>query len=430
MEALILLIAPLLEVLLAPVIAMAGAILGLLVELVFWLLALIFGGAWEARRQARKRAGDSAAKPWVSRKVLHWSAGILLGLGVLGLMATWVFFDPILRYGLARAEEKTGVEINYDAARGNLLAGRVALEGVTMRRAKGSGLDFDLSARQAEVNVALLTLLDGEVRIEHARVEGVRGRLDLPEKKEGNAGDVERREKRAFRIDDLGVKDVALNIVPRGQEGYPLMIAQAEVMPLRSRTALFDLLFRSNLQAEVAGQPLSVATKRITENGRETHWRFVNVEAAKLSQVMPRAPLTWLEDGRVTVTVDDRWSLSEDWIEMDWRVAFEGIEVSLPEGLPPMEAVVAKAFQKGVQAKGGNAAFRYKIELDQEQIALARDGDLEGFWKVLLTGFVKDSAKGAVLRSGEAAEEPAAESEKKGGVKGAVGKIKDLLKRD
>ncbi|MEZ5716478.1 MAG: hypothetical protein R3D85_15820 [Paracoccaceae bacterium] len=94
MEALLILFAPLIEIVMMPVLALAGALLGAAVELVFWLLALIFGGAWAQRRDRRKRrgggvgAGDLARtgpkRPLIPRRLLHWGAGALVLLGARG----------------------------------------------------------------------------------------------------------------------------------------------------------------------------------------------------------------------------------------------------------------------------------------------------------------------------------------------------------
>ena len=198
-------------------------------------------------------------------------------------------------------------------------------------------------------------------------------------------------------------------------------MTRAEVAPFRSDQALFDLLFRSNMQAEIAGQALSVETRRVTTNGRETFWRFSDVEAEKLKLLVPKAPLTWLSAGRVSVTVDDRWSLDEDWIEMDWRLVFDGVGVEVPKNAGPGEKGLAAGFGKLVAARGGNAEFHYRVDLDQRDIAVARSGDLTGFWDVV--------AGQLIGRAGTPEARDAAEKAD-GKVKGTLGRLKGLLKRD
>ena len=416
MEALLILFAPLIQICLAPVIALLGAVLSVVVE----LAALIFAILYELVTGKKRARGEAnPRKPLIPRKWLHWSAGGLLALGVLGIVASFLFFDPILRWGLARAEAKTGVEIRYERSAGNLLAGKVALDGITMRRAAETGLTFDIVAERVAVDVALASLLWGEAEIRRAEVTGIRGYVTPPE---GDKDKPKRKKKpRDFTVDDIRIDDVALDVRPRGREAYPFVIEAANVAPFDSRMALFSLLFRSNMRAEIAGQDLSVETREITEFGRETFWRFEDIEADRLKLLVPKAPLTWLEGGRVNVRVDDRWSLEEDWIEMDWHLVFESVEVAVPEGAGLREKALAKGFSEIVAAKGGDAEFHYKLNLDQKEIAVAKSGDLSGFGDIVAGQLIGRADTEEAKDAAEAAD---------GKVKGALERMKGLLRRD
>ncbi|MDQ2090688.1 hypothetical protein [Marimonas arenosa] len=424
MEALLILFAPLLEILMVPVVAVAGAVFSFVGEVLIALFGLLFELLGRKRRKKLRSADEAGAgpaparKPLIPRKLVHWSAGIVFAIGLAGIAASYLFFDPILRWGLNRAEAKSGVEITYERSAGNLLTGELALDGIRMRRQAGAGLEFDVTAERVALDVVLTSLL-AEPRIEQAEVVGVRGFVTPPERN-GKTPDKRRSKRRAFIADAIRVEDVALEVRPRGTATYPFVVTRAEVVPFRSETALFDLLFRSNMQAQVAGQSLSVETRAITDYGRETFWRFEAVEADKLKLLVPRAPLTWLNGGTVSARVDDRWSLEEDWIEMDWRLAFEGLEVTAPAGAGLRETALAKGFGKIVAAKGGDAEFHYRLNLDQKQIAVARSGDLSGFWDI-----VADQLIGRATT--DEAKDAAGQSD--GKVKGALERMKGLLRR-
>lgn len=387
MEALLILFAPLIEIMLVPVVAIGGAVFSFALELVAGLVAAFAG---TPRRKRAKRqdgpADDARARVRSGRRYLHWGAGALLVTGLAGVAASLLFFDQILRFGLDRAEAKSGVVITYERARGNLLQGRVVLSGLHMHRAGDWGLAFDVRAEQVALDVVLTSLL-GEPVIETARVIGARGFVTPPARGD-RPPDAARR---AFRVGSISIERVALDIRPRTGAAYPLAIERAEMVPFHSRTALFDLLFRSNLEAEIAGQHLSVETARITEYGRETHWRFENADAASLATLVPRAPLTWLEAGTLSARVDDRWSLSQDWIEMDWDLTLQGIEVTAPHGAGLREKALVAGFARFMAAKGGNAEFHYTLSLDQNDIATARAGDLAGFWDIIAGQLVKSA---------------------------------------
>ena len=56
-------------------------------------------------------------------------------------------------------------------------------------------------------------------------------------------------------------------------------------------------------------------------------------------------------------------------------------------------------FGKLVAAKGGDAEFHYRLNLDQRQIAVARSGDLSGFWDIVADQLIGRAATpGLALR--------------------------------
>ena len=272
MEALLFIFAEILFACLAPLLAALGALVAALFEVVAGLLGLAFGGS-AVKKRPPKKAGTatSSAAQKARRKVLHWIAGTVGGLGALGVLASVVFFEPILGSILQRAGDKAGISVAYEKAEGSFLTGRVQLSGLTMARSSDAGLAFDIAAREVEADVVLSSLIFGEPRLQLARVEGVSGFVTPPEPKEGPR---EKKARRAFRADLVQASDVSVEVRPREGEAYDLAIDSAEVAPFRSRLALFDLLFRSTLEAQVADQPLFVSTRVISENGRETIWSF------------------------------------------------------------------------------------------------------------------------------------------------------------
>lgn len=424
LEALIFIFAEILFACMAPVFALCGLVFGALLE----LLAAVFGGIFTVGAEGRRGKpvkGKAARKPLIPRRVIHWGAGIMAGIGVLGVVASFVLFQPLLRYVMTTAAEKAGMRVTYDSAEGMLLAGDVTLRGIHLTRPDEMGLGFDLRVAMARADVDVWSLLRDLPVIELAQVEGVTGHVSPPEP--DKAGKRPHKERRPFRVELMRAARVDVEVRPKTGPAYALVIPEAEVAPFGSRTALFDLLFRSNMQAEVAGQPLRVETRSITEFGRETFWLFEDIEAAKLQILVPRAPLTWLDSGTVTLQVEDRWSLSDDWIDMDWQFGFEELDVRVPPGVGATEKVLGGVFAKAVAATGGSGEFRYRLDLDREDIAAMRAGDLNRFWDVVLSGIVK----GKTAKT----EAPGAETEggnrpEPGRARKALGKLKGLFGKD
>jgi hypothetical protein len=319
------------------------------------------------------------------------------------------------------ASEKAGMSVVYAQASGSLLGGHVVLEGLELSRVHETGLAFDLEIERAEADVSLVSLIGGTPILILGKVDGTTGTITPPLPKEEKKGLPKR--PRPFQAELFAIENVDLQITPRGEEPFSVLVESAQMAPFRSRLAVFDLLFRSNMTAEIAGRLLIVDTKKITENGRETHWKFEDIDAAQLKRILPKAPLTWVDDGRITVTVSDKWSLSDDFIEMDWRIATTSMRTSVPEEAGIAERTLAAGLRKYVEKFGGDVDFQYRLELAPEEMAQLRDGNLDLFWQKVLSGIVR----GDVVQS--EAQNATEEAVDEDGPK-VIERLKSIFKRD
>ncbi len=246
MEALLLIFGEILFACLAPVLGLADAALAGLLELIAAFFALLFGEVFGARKKRRvtgkNGTSTSQRKPLIPRKVLHWMAGILGGLGAVALLGSVLFFQPILNYAMASAAAKAGMEVQFETASGMLLTGQVTLENVYVTRDDPEGLDLDVRVAKAQADVDLWSLLGHEPVITLAVVEGVTGHVSPPRADK----DKPKKKRRDFRADLVQATGVDLEIRPKDSAAYDLVIEAAELAPFRSRSAVFDLLFRSN----------------------------------------------------------------------------------------------------------------------------------------------------------------------------------------
>lgn len=428
MEALLIIFAELLFVCLAPLFAGIGALFALLFELVALALASLLGSAslLGARRRKREtRAVRSTGSP-KSRKFLHWIAGSIGGVAVLALLASFLFFDPLLRTVLTKAGDRAGIAITYGESAGTLVLGRVSLSDLHLTRQSADGLAFDLTVERIEADIALTSLLGKEPRIELATVSGVSGYVTPPLRQESDASDALTAETaaRPFRADSVDVSDVQVKIRPRNAQPYELLIHTAEVAPFRSRLAMFDLLFRSNLDGELAGQKLRVATREISASGRETQWLLEDLQVEQLKLVLPKAPLTWLDHGALSAKVEDTWSLDDDFIEMDWRIVLDGIAVSPPETSGSAERLLATGLAKVVERRDGDLDFRYRLNLGPDEVAALRGGSLSAFWDAVLSG-IEISAVSAATDEEDADDSVQGE---RGRLRGAVDALRNRLR--
>jgi hypothetical protein len=401
-EGLVIIIAELLAALLAPLFALVGGLAALLLE----LLAALVGALLSGRRRRREAAAPVPAPVLVTWRIprvwLHVATGLcaLLLAGVF--VVNTLFLAPSLRWMLARVEERTGYAVAFETAKGNLFSGRLALSGVSVSRPPGRGLALDVAAETVAFDVRMISLLGSEVALESLELAGVTGRLEPPSRSDGAAAPgAAPRPRRAFAVARAALADIDVEVAGPGRPPLQLEISKATAEPFRSRSALFDLFFRSTLDARLDGTPLRVETAVISEKGRRTLWAFEEVPVATLASLTARAPISWLSGGAVSANVTDEWDLAnaERRIDMDWRLVFDGVEAAPPAGAGAAETLLARGLGAALARTGGSADYAFTLSLDRERLEAAGSDDLGALWEALRDGVAAVLAE----RTGETA---------------------------
>ncbi|MDH3264817.1 MAG: hypothetical protein OEM24_12580 [Paracoccaceae bacterium] len=416
MEGLVIIVAELLFALLGPLFAALGGLAALLLDLLVALLGALLSGR---RRRPEPEAPSPSRPVRVPRAWLHAAAGlgVLVIAGVLVVNA--LFLAPALRWVLARVEDRTGYAVAFEAAEGNLLSGRLALTGLDVTRNADEGLMLDLAVERARLDVRMTSLLGSEIALESLEIAGVTGRLEpRPRPETGAAAAGAPRPRRAFTVERAALSAIDVEVAPPGRPPHRLEIALATAEPFRSRSALFDLFFRSTLDARIDGIPLRVETEAISERGRRTAWAFEEVPVATLAALTARAPVSWLSGGTVTAQVEDEWDLTETRIDMDWRLVLDRVQAAPPAGAGAAEAVLARALGAALDRAGGSGDFAVTLALDRERLEVVGSDDLGALWEALRDGL----AASLTSRTGEAAAEAA------GRIESARERLLDLVR--
>lgn len=210
--------------------------------------ALLLLGQWALARRLR-----SGLLRWWRR--LLWAAVGGFGLLLLGLLLIDVLlFAPALRIALDQIELRSGVDINFQRARGSLFTGRLELGDVSVRRG-GGGLEFSLTVRELVVDVDMLGLLHEHLPIAELRADGVRG--SLVRREAGAPGP-----SRPFVISRLELSDVQLDFadtITAPFRDLPLEFAALKIGPLRSDYAMLDVLCGSEARGSARGYSFGAA---------------------------------------------------------------------------------------------------------------------------------------------------------------------------
>ena len=348
--------------LMANMIAMAVSIV---VQLVFLPVEIAVEGAvsvHDAKKQVdadKKQAETVATDPEAAerrkveekrqrerwRKFTTGLAAMTGAIFVLTLLAVAVanffFFQPTLRFTLGYVRHKTGIAVDFDTAKGNFFTGRVRLDGATVRRPEHPTCRFDLTAERIEMDLSLLDLvlptgLFKPTVFETLEISKLHGKWEQfgETKTPVIVEDVEpktekgRKKRRRFRIDHFTMDDVRLDYIDHARPDadplhIELVIERLESKPLRSYTALFDVLFRSNLHGTVDG-----VAYRFEKSEGESRWICNGLPIAVLTSYFGR-PFDWFERGTADISIENTWGSG---LTMNWSLVFRDFHVKAPEG--------------------------------------------------------------------------------------------------
>ncbi|HEX7899050.1 MAG TPA: hypothetical protein VF950_14900 [Planctomycetota bacterium] len=353
MEGLVLLI---LELIL-PLSLLAGAVVG--------VLAALFGALLEALLHllpAAWRLTRWAASSLAARRVRRALLGAVAVLGFALILIQTVFFEPIVRRIAAAVQARAGIELSFARASGNLLSGRVVLHEGSARRSSDPTAIFDVTAREMEVDVRLLSLLTGTVSIESVRVAGARGTYT-------RVSDVERPPRKPFQADVLRLEDVEIAWTLRRPDHpdfqLPLRIDRLEARPFSARDASFSVLFRSNAAGTLGGAPFAIATEG-DGDGRRTTWTAERVPVRLMADFLGE-PFDWLSDGTADFKVTDAWRRgAKTEVDLHWTVVFRDPKAAVPDRITGFRRTAAEGMVALINRKPKELPLDFTLTLNGE----------------------------------------------------------------
>lgn len=296
-------------------------------------------------------------------------AALLTGLATLH----WVLLPQLVRAALTRARERTGIDVRFTSAWGNLLTGQLALSEVLLRR-DDRGRAYELKAEAVHLDAVVWGGTPEVVRLESVIVKGLRGRIErrrLPPEAPGSGGpDGRPRGRVPVHVARLELRDAQVEVRDPGPDGagrhLAIRLDRAITRGYRSDWPLFDLAFGTELEGQVEGAPLRVT--RVERDGRvEVRWRLEKLPLGALA-VRATGPLSWMRGGAVTLDVRTRDARPEaELLELDWD-----LELFRMQARPPRRGAGVGA---GVLAR---FLAKQASRLTMEVSTTARVRDFEG----------------------------------------------------
>ena len=369
-----------------------------------------------------QRAPSTPARQrrWI-RWLLYGTSGLTAAVLLTLVVINQWFIDDLARWLLNNQRERSGITIAAENIDGNLFTGRFRATGITVRRLNHPAGLIYLTVQRIETQIDVWDVLGNPLVVESLTVDGVRGRFERgvpgqePVAKSsseigfsfsyGNKkSDViielnpeASKTKRPFIISALTVSDLEVAYADHTRKRplvLPVTIATLTAAPLRSRFAVFDVLFRSNATGSIAGSPLRITTSG-DDLGRDTQWHVQGLPVAVLSDQIG-GPFTLLSGGTADVHVVDHWRMSADdrVIVMDWSMILHQVKAEVPDDLSPVMALLAKPAVAFINAKADRMPLSFRVEIDEDRFNGAASAEAADLWEV-----VSDSAAATLAKA-------------------------------
>lgn len=404
MEALIILFG---EFLLLPITAgvsvlgsFVGSIIGIIGQLVF--------GITPRQKEKEPQPKDPIRIP---QKLIKWFCGISLsifGLLVAGLLVLNVFFlEATIRFAADKAEEHTGIQIDYEFNEGNLFTGYFAFGSVYIENTSQEAGKLKAEINSIEANLPITRLILGSREVESLEVSDAQIEYHLAKKTEsetsarrfeigasvtleGKPVDGVAVTKRpsllntpSYRINELKLDQISVNVVDESSAeptAYNIEIERCHASPLRSHFAIFDILFRTNLTATLNGSVLEILNTE-TNGIRTTKWATQDVPAEILASLVG-GPFSLFESGSVDFEIHDEWEVKNiENISMEWTIRVRDARATLPEGVPSMLQPVAQVWVNNINSNQQDWEFGFELELSEDRFHGASSLNATQIWK-------------------------------------------------
>lgn len=317
------------------------------------------------------------------------------------VQAFWI--DDMVRAAATRACKKSGIAFAAEKVEGNLFTGSFLLEDVRLSRSAHAQSTFDLSIGRVWLDVSVVALLTARVRFSHLHIDSVDG--DYVRHQVTTAVPI----RKQFDIDDLRLRDAALSLRDETPKSTPVAAAvtvtDAVVSPLRSRYALFDILYHSQMSGTIDEGSFAIEQRRAPDE-TVTSWRMEDVDISKLSPYLGKD--LSIVSGKADWSMEQRWHPSNDAVP----ISVDGLLV-LTGGLSEKtigggwNSVLTAQIEKHLEGSGGGLPLAFSLSMDRREWANVFSAETVKLWdmfgrsiRAAIAKFSSGGAAEAELKAG------------------------------
>lgn len=338
------------ELLIVPLILWALIAIELTVGVLTSIVSVLLG---------RRSPSQAVAYRWRAiRRRLLWSL-IFLTCGLL--LADLVFFDRLVTLALGSVDEREDFDVDFAHAEGSFILGRIELQHVSLGGVQGGedpAARFAVDIESLVIDIDTARLLTAEFAVEEIAVDGVRGNFDRlrvrePDRKPEPSGIELAREFSVQRL-HVGAMKLALRDHTKAPtDEFELDLAELDLGPLHSESALFDLLYRARGHGVIQGHAF-VLTAIERDGVAQTTLEIHDVPLATFDEQLQKAAGVRAR-GHADLTVVNAYSDGPPEPKIDLAVGLRLRGLSLEAG--------------------GETDFSTKLMLQMAERALAQLGD-------------------------------------------------------
>lgn len=301
------------------------------------------------------------------------------------LLANFLLFESVVRFAANRVAGRSGIEIRFDSASGNLLTGHLNFRGLEVARSGHPNSNYDVRLDECDLQLSALSVLRQERKVQRIDARGLKGTFERLAPNDDRA-------RKPFLVEHLSISNASIDVTdhtpPGGEANLKLALDSFVVDDYESQWAVRDVLFTSQTHGNVDGGGFTIASNA-TGVEQSSEWNAERL-AVPLVVTYLGGPFRVFKEGEAKVSVTNKWNggSANPKIDMHWRIVFDGLKAGIPDNAAPGAAKLLEPFVGNFTLQEGPfPPLDFHVVIEQQ--AFQGKGSLEA---IGLKNIVRESA--------------------------------------
>ncbi|MDO5581520.1 MAG: hypothetical protein Q4G69_10305 [Planctomycetia bacterium] len=339
------------------------------------------------RKESVKTAPRTAPKRRL-HKIAVWGSSICLLIFLVPIavfiFANSFFVSSAARMLLVPIEKKTGYEIRFEKAKGDLFSGKIELDTVSVVRKDHLVSQVDLKIKEVMVDISWSDLKEKRLVFEKVDLDHITGRWEQIAKPD------KLKPRRDYLIHDLDLSDVQIDFEDRSNAIHPfdlkLRINSAQVHSMRSDWAIYDFLSRSNVLGTVNEIPF-----QIVSTSGENQCRMSDIPADGIFAFTGNL-LNYVDTGKLDVQIIQK-PLPEGKIDMEWSLLLRDYSVRIPDSGNSKIRIALIPLQVFMKEKAKDLPLNFHFRLEEKIFRYSSSEELMENIRIMISEKLMDQMK-------------------------------------